>query len=144
MPFASQTLTRRELDVMAILWNLGAGRVAEVQAALHDRLAYTTVLTILRRLEAKGKVRHQAGGRAYLYTPVIARRDVARRAIDQIIGAAFHGSPELLVNRVLADYSLSAEQLRRIRSEIDRRISTSDASTSRPAPRASPSPATSR
>ena len=59
------SLTDRELDVMAVLWERGSGTVAEVKAALRDELAYTTVLTVLRILEAKGHVRHEGEGRAH-------------------------------------------------------------------------------
>ena len=56
--------TDRELDVMGVLWERGASTVAEVQTSLHDELAYTTVLTILRTLEEKGHVSHEEAGRA--------------------------------------------------------------------------------
>ena len=56
--------TERELDVMSVLWQLGSGTVAEVRAALEDEFAYTTVLTVLRTLEAKGHVRHEGEGKA--------------------------------------------------------------------------------
>ena len=114
-------LTPRELDIMTVLWDRGAATVGEVQDQLTDDLAYTTVLTILRTLETKGHVGHEAGrGRAYLYFPRTVRRDAARAAIENVISSVFQGSPELLVIRVLADQRLSADQLRRIREQTDR------------------------
>ena len=115
-------LTDRELDIMAVLWDLGAASVAEVRDRLPDELAYTTVLTILRNLESKGHLRHDTVGRAHLFSPTVVRRDVARAAIQQIVDKIFHGSPELLVNRVLTDYGLAPEKLRRIHDEVDRQI----------------------
>ena len=115
-------LTDRELDVMAVLWDRGAATVAQVRDQLSDDLAYTTVLTVLRTLEAKGHVGHEAEGRAHLYFPRTVRRDAARKSVDHIIDTVFQGSADLLFARVLADRPLPAEQLRRIRDEIDRRL----------------------
>jgi predicted transcriptional regulator len=115
-------LTDRELDVMAVLWDRGAATVAQVRDQLADDLAYTTVLTVLRTLEAKGHVGHEPEGRAHLYFPRTVRRDAARKSVDHIIDTVFQGSADLLFARVLADRPLPAEQLRRIRDEIDRRL----------------------
>jgi len=57
--------TDRELDVMSILWRAGSGTVTEVRDALGEELAYTSVLSVLQTLEAKGYVGHEAEGRAY-------------------------------------------------------------------------------
>lgn len=115
-------LTDRELDVMAVLWDRGGATVADVRDQLRDDLAYTTVLTVLRTLEAKGHVGHEIEGRAHLYFPRTVRRDAARRTVDHLIDKVFQGSADLLFARVLADRQLSAEQLRRIRDEVDRRL----------------------
>jgi BlaI family penicillinase repressor len=64
-------LTDRESDLMEILWESGASTVAEVQKALADELAYTTVLSILQTLERKGYVGHQEEGRAHRYRALI-------------------------------------------------------------------------
>ena len=73
--------TDRELDVMAVLWDLGSGTVAEVQERLVDDLAYTTVLTILRTLEEKGRVRHEEEGRAYRYYALVGREEAGANAV---------------------------------------------------------------
>lgn len=115
-------LTDRELDVMAVLWDRGAATVAQVRDLLTDDLAYTTVLTVLRTLEAKGHVGHEPEGRAHLYFPRTVRRDAARKTVDHLIDKVFQGSADLLFARVLADRPLSPDQLRRIRDEVDRRL----------------------
>ncbi len=107
---------------MAVLWDRGAATVAQVQDLLEDDLAYTTVLTVLRTLEAKGHVGHEPDGRAHLFFPRTVRRDAARTTVDHLIDKVFQGSPDLLVARVLADRPLSTEQLRRIRDEVERRL----------------------
>ena len=115
-------LTDRELDIMAVLWDRGAATVAQVRDMLEDDLAYTTVLTVLRTLEAKGHVGHEPEGRAHLYFPRTVRRDAARMTVDHLIDKVFQGSADLLFARVFADRPLSTEQLRRIRDEVDRRL----------------------
>ena len=74
-------LTDREAELMEILWQQGPSTVAEALEGFDDDLAYTTVLTMLRTLEAKGYVRHSAEGKAHRYETVVAR-DVAQRALS--------------------------------------------------------------
>ena len=108
----------RELDVMGVLWDLGSGTVAEVRERLPVDLAYTTVLTILRNLEAKEFVTHTAEGKAHRYVPRVARRTASRSALTRIVDKLFHGSPEQLVAQLVEDESLSAEDLRRLRAML--------------------------
>ena len=108
---------------MKVLWARGAATVAEVQDQIDDELAYTTVLTIIRTLEAKGHVGHEeSGGRAYLYFPKTVRRDAARAALRHVLDTVFDGAPDRLVSRLLTDERMTPEQLRRIRDDADRRL----------------------
>lgn len=106
----------RELDIMGVLWDLGSGTVAEVQRKLPVDLAYTTVLTILRNLEAKELVTHTAEGKAHRYVPRVARTAARRSALTRMLDKLFHGSPEQLVAQLVADEKLSAQDLRRLRA----------------------------
>ena len=106
----------RELDVMGVLWDLGSGTVAEVRDRLPADLAYTTVLTILRNLEAKDLVTHTAEGKAHRYVPRVARKAARRSAIARVVDKLFHGSPEQLVTQLVEDEQLSADDLRRLRA----------------------------
>jgi BlaI family penicillinase repressor len=106
----------RELDVMGVLWDLGSGTVSEVRDKLPADLAYTTVLTILRNLEAKGFVDHSAEGKAHRYVPKVARRAARRSALAKIVTKLFHGSPEQLVAQLVEDEELSAADLKRLRA----------------------------
>jgi predicted transcriptional regulator len=106
----------RELDVMGVLWDLGSGTVSEVRERLPADLAYTTVLTILRNLEAKELVTHTAEGKAHRYVPRVARRAARRSAVSRIVDKLFHGSPEQLIAQLVEDEHLSAEDLKRLRS----------------------------
>ena len=106
----------RELDVMGVLWDLGSGTVSEVRDKLPVDLAYTTVLTILRNLEAKELVKHTAEGKAHRYFPKVARRVARRSALTRIVDKLFHGSPEQLVAQLVEDDALSADDLHRLRA----------------------------
>jgi BlaI family transcriptional regulator, penicillinase repressor len=117
----SITLTDRELDVMAVLWERGSGTVAEVRAALQDALAYTTVLTVLRILEAKGHVRHEGEGRAHRYYALVQERVARRGAVRQLLDRFFSGSPELLLTELVDHRDLTAKELRRLRQALDAR-----------------------
>ncbi len=106
----------RELDVMGVLWDLGSGTVSEVRDRLPADLAYTTVLTILRNLEAKELVTHTSEGKAHRYVPKVARRAARRSALTRIVDKLFHGSPEQLIAQLVEDEHLSADDMTRLRA----------------------------
>jgi predicted transcriptional regulator len=118
--------TDRELDVMTVLWERGPSTVAEVQAALEDRLAYTTVLTVLRLIEEKGHVGHSEEGRAHRFHPLVERDHAGKSALRRLTDRLFSGSPELLLTRLVDDETLSPEELARMRELLDRRLSEED------------------
>src|SRR5881394_3737312 len=108
------SLGERELDVMAVLWEIGSGTVDDVRSRLPHKLAYTTVLTILRNLETKGFVSHEEEGRAHRYAPKVAQRSAQRSAVARMVEKFFAGSPEALLARLVDDNELSADDLRRL------------------------------
>jgi BlaI family penicillinase repressor len=112
------SLGDRELDVMTVLWQSGSGTVTEVQEALGVPLAYTTVLTILRNLEAKGFLRRAEEGRAHRYFPKVKRRAEQRRALTQLLDTLFGGSPEALIAQLVDDHDLSPKQLKRMAKRL--------------------------
>ncbi len=116
-----RSLGERELDVMAILWAQGSGTVGEVKRRLGAKLAYTTVLTILRNLEAKRYVRHEEEGRAHRYYPRVAQGAAQRSALTRLIDTLFHGSPGALVARLVDDSELSAAELQKLAAQLDKR-----------------------
>jgi BlaI family penicillinase repressor len=128
---SDRTLGERELDVMGVLWALGSGTVAEVRDKLPASLAYTTVLTILRNLEAKGFVRHDAEGKAHRYVPLVAHATARRSALQRLVDKLFHGSAELLVAELVRDRSLDADEVQRLAQSLR----TDDAAPSKPAAR---------
>jgi len=112
----------RELDVMGVLWATGSATVAEVREQLPADLAYTTVLTILRNLEAKGFVRHEGEGKAHRYFPLVARKAAGRSAVARLIDKMFGGDPAMLVSHLVSDHPLSAEELRKLHATLGERL----------------------
>lgn len=107
-------LSKFELEIMEILWRLGETSVREVQEAIHERKrpAYTTVQTIFARLEEKKAVRRTRKiGNAFLFEPLISRKSVYRRMIDDFLGL-FGGSAEPVVSHLLETGKLTLEDLK--------------------------------
>ena len=108
---------------MAVLWERGEATVAEVQKRLPDKLAYTTVLTVLRTLEDKGHVGHREGeGRAYLYRPLVEREEAGASVLGGLVDRVFGGSSELLLTQLVEERDLSDEELERMRRLLDERL----------------------
>ena len=105
---------------MEVLWRKGRATVGEVAEALagKDGTAYTTILTMMRILREKGYLRCLKDGRAHVFIPRVARDDAARKAVRQLLGKFFAGSPGELVLSFLQDEDLSAAEL----DELKRRI----------------------
>jgi predicted transcriptional regulator len=116
------SFTGRELDVMAVLWTHGPSTVAEVREHLEDELAYTTVLTILRTLEAKGFVSHEEEGKAHRYAPLVARDRAGRSALGQVLDKIFGGSREMLLANLVRERGVDAAELKRLRKVLDSRL----------------------
>ena len=115
-------LSARQLDVMAALWRRGSATVSEVLQDLDEGLAYTTVLTVLRGLEAKGAVRHQQEGKAFRYYARVRPAGVGDRSLKRLLDKVYQGSRELLVARLVADRDISPEELKRLRRLVDERL----------------------
>jgi predicted transcriptional regulator len=116
----SPNLTEGELPLMEVLWKKGQATVGDVVAALpaDPPLAYSTVLTTLRILEAKGYLRHTKKGRAFVYEPVIVHEEASRKALSYLVNRFFGGSRELLVVNLLKEETIGRAELRRIKKMI--------------------------
>ena len=115
-------LTHRELDVMAVIWKLGSATVADVHQGVPDKIAYSTVLTILRILEGKGHVRHEQDGKAFRYYPVTKPDQAGDSVLQRLVSKVYHGSREMLIARLVSDRSITAAELKRIRKQLDERL----------------------
>ena len=105
---------------MQVLWKKRRATVGDVVASLsaNPPLAYSTVLTTLRILEAKGYVRHTKVGRAFVYEPVVVQEEASRKALNSLVNRFFGGSCELLVVNLLKEETISHAELRRIKKMI--------------------------
>ena len=118
----SISLTKRELDVMSVVWELGSATVGEVRDRLPDDLAYSTVLTIFRTLKTKGHVRYEQEGKAFRYHPLIQPDDAGDTVLGRLLNKVYQGSREMLVTRLVSDENVSPEELRSIRKMLDERL----------------------
>src|SRR5438132_10503971 len=109
-------LTRRERQIMDILYRRGRATASDVMNALPGDPSDSTVRTQLRVLEAKGHVRHEEHGLRYVYIPVVPRRAVRKSALRHLVDTFFDGSAEKVVEALLGGEGarLSEDQLRRI------------------------------
>lgn len=118
-------LTAVELEMMRALWEHGPGTVDEVRSRLERKLAYTSVLTMLRILEQKGYAKRCAnpgGGRAHQYTALVPEREVRRGHLRDLVDRLFGGKAEALVVGVLEDEQVSRAELEQLRNLVEERL----------------------
>jgi len=121
-PRKSATLTEAELRLMDVLWEKGPATVQQILDALTAKpaLAYNSVLTTIRILEKKGYVRHIKDGRAYVYEPLLGRKEATRFAVRHLVSRFFGNSDEMLVLNILEDRGVNDEELKRLRELLER------------------------
>ncbi len=116
----SPTLTEVELELMEVLWQKEHATVGEIVEALpQERLAYSSVLTVMRILEQKGYVNHEKEGRAFVYRPLVDRQQARKSVLGYLLKRFFDDSPELLVVNLLENEDLSAIEVERLKRLID-------------------------
>jgi predicted transcriptional regulator len=121
-PRPSTTLTEAELRIMEVLWAQGPGTVQQVLDWLpaSPALAYNSVLTTIRILERKGYVEHIKDGRAYVYKPILERKDATRSEIRHLVSRFFGDSHDDLVLNILEDRGLEAGELAQLKKILQR------------------------
>jgi BlaI family penicillinase repressor len=112
------TPTGRELEILKVLWELGPASVRTVHDHLQPRdgedLAYNTVQTLMRIMEAKKLVSHQIDGRTFIYTPLFSREESASRYLDRV----FDGAASQLMLSLMRAERVSHDELERMHSLI--------------------------
>src|SRR5437763_1758676 len=113
-------LSRRERQIMDILYRLGRATAGEVMAGLPGGPSYSTVRTQLRVLEGKGHVRHEEHGLRYVYIPAVPRHAARKPALRHLVDTFFEGSTEKTVAALLGAESarLTDDELARIAALI--------------------------
>ena len=113
-------LSRRERQILDILYAKGSATAAEVHAAMPDAPSYSAVRALLRILETKGHATHQAQGTRYLYLPSVPRESARNSALTRIVQTFFDGSAGQAAAALVDSGSLSDEELTRLSALIDR------------------------
>ena len=116
----SPTLTPLELEIMKVLWDLGSGSVQAVRDALPgEKLAYTTVQTMLNVLQTKGKAKRVLKDRAYIYRPAVSRVQAQSSTIRDLIDRMFGGSAEALVMGLLDTKQITPAKLAELQKKVE-------------------------
>jgi predicted transcriptional regulator len=115
-------LSRRERQIMGVIYERGQATAAEVQAGPPDPPSYSAIRAFLRILETKGHLRHSQDGARYVYAPTQPRHSAGRSALSQVVRTFFGGSVEQTVATLLreTDAEVTEEELARLESLIQR------------------------
>ena len=116
-------LGRLELQIMNVVWSRGKATVHEVRDELSQgrKPAYSTILTMMRKLEAKGYLMHEVDGRTYVYQPAISHRAVRRCLLGDLVDRLFEGSPVLLLTSLVEWNRVTDRELREIQELVKKR-----------------------
>jgi predicted transcriptional regulator len=115
-------LSRRERQIMEILFQRGKASASEVREAMEDAPSYSAVRAMLRVLEEKGHLKHQAEALRYVYVPVVTREKAKRSAVKHLLDTFFSDSPEQVVAALLdvSSKRLTHEELDRMAEMIEK------------------------
>lgn len=117
-----QKLTNKEEEIMQILWKLKKAFVKEVMAEItEEQPHYNTLSTIIRNLEEKGFVSHNAFGNTHQYFPIVKMEDYRKRFMNTAIDAYFDSSYKNMVSFFAKEEKISAEELREILAMIEKK-----------------------
>jgi predicted transcriptional regulator len=116
------TLGDLQHAIMAVLWARGEAPTIEVHEALRaDRgLAFTTIATMLRKMEDKGVVAHRVEGRQFVYRPTVTEAQVRRSMVGELVSRLFGGDPKALVAHLVSEHEIDAEELKDLRRRVGR------------------------
>ena len=116
----SETLSRREREILDILYAKGSATAAEVREAMAEAPSYSAVRALLRILEEKGHASHEAQGTRYVYVPSVPRERARNSALTRIVTTFFDGSAAQAAAALVDSGSLSDEELERLSALIER------------------------
>lgn len=114
-------LSKSEMEVARIVWNLGEATVRDVFEAFPKErsIDFTTVQTYLRRLQTKGYLRAKRQGRAMVYKSRVRPDEVIRDTVNELVNRLFDGQPIPLLHHLIRDSSISEEEIHKLRKMID-------------------------
>lgn len=116
-------LPELQLAIMQVLWRRGDATVTEVREDLHAErpLAYTTVATMLSKMERKGLVRHEREGRVFRFRPLVEQDNVSRSMVVDLAKRVFAGDVAEMVSHLMEECELGHDELARIKALIKER-----------------------
>jgi BlaI family penicillinase repressor len=115
-------ISETELAVLKVLWDHGTGTVREIQTLLHEqgrKWAYTTVQTLLNRIQAKGYAASDKGSPAHVYRAIVTRDELLRRRLGALADEFCEGTASPLVLALVEDGQFTPEEIERFRSLLD-------------------------
>jgi predicted transcriptional regulator len=120
MAQTSEQLSRRERQIMDVIYARGQATAAEVTAALPDPPSYSAVRALLRILEQKGHLRHQEEGPRYVFLPTVSRERARKSALRNLVRTFFDGSPAQAAAALIDQAELSGADVARLEELIDK------------------------
>lgn len=114
--------TERELEILQILWSSGPSTVREVHTILSEKgdLGYTTALKLMQIMFEKGFLDRTKSGKTHTYFSLIKQEDASKQMVDKLMSTIFEGSATKLVMQALGNRKSSVEELRKIKSFIEK------------------------
>lgn len=116
----TDTLSRRERQIMDVLYARGSASAAEIRVALPDPPSYSAVRALLRILEDKGHLRHELQGPRYVYYPQVSRERARRSALKRLVSTFFGGSAAQAAAALIGSETLSKDEVARLSAMLDR------------------------
>lgn len=120
MAHVPEQLSRRERQIMDVIYARGQATAAEVSAALPDPPSYSAVRALLRILEQKGHLRHQEDGPRYVFLPTVSRERARKSALRSLIKTFFDGSPAKAAAALIDQAELDDDEMARLAELIDK------------------------
>ena len=116
-----QAMSPAETEILRIIWELKQATIQQIHGELPParKIVYKTVLTLVRRLEKKGYVKHKTRGNANVYSARVRREDVVRRTVHDFLNRLFAGEAGPLVQFLAEDGLLGPEEVKRLKEIID-------------------------
>jgi BlaI family penicillinase repressor len=115
-----QTLGDLQHAIMSVLWVRGEATTSDVHEALREErgLAFTTIATMLRKMEDKGIVAHRSEGRQFVYCPTVSEDQVRRSMVGELVERLFGGDPKALVAHLVSENEIDAGELDALRRRL--------------------------
>jgi BlaI family transcriptional regulator, penicillinase repressor len=110
-------LGKLELQILNVVWEKGKATVHDVKETLGKgrKPAYTTILAMMRKMDAKGYLAHDVEGRTFVYRPAVSQKDVRHSVLGDILDRLFEGSPTLLINSLVEQKGITETDLKQIK-----------------------------